>query len=426
MMRIAVPLALCLLSSSCVAADDDTGDAASISLEHVAETSAALTSKNLDGDPEAAAWLREHVPQWRVYIGGTGRDLHPGTKPWNSFTNVYYEDPRLSDALAPVILVRKGEENDPRKWIQLDLRRHWLEGDRYFDDLIACSTLTVLDLVVIMGELAKFADSYIQPSPVRVLAAATPEALRELRQRSALTCKEQSIPRTPRSGYETPHGPPPPPGWETPDSHTYGPGASGGSRGSEHPAPPDPTSPRPSLSQAPPRPSPPQPASENGVYPGDPPPAPSPFDADYKPRPGEVKETFKCNGAVFYGYKAGCLDLSNASVSMKWSTQIGRWLGSIPNAIQKLRKDFQDKVINNGTHEDCERHFRYMGYGEVALTAVIIPSVCFLATKSLTCANATGTNTLFQIGVGSGAVLLPSVAQTEVAAECVKHICDER
>jgi hypothetical protein len=147
---------------------DDAGDS-----EDIAETSAALTSGKPGLAPEAAEWIEENIPEWSVYLGGKGRDLHPGRNPWDEFTNVYYDDPRDSDVFAPVILIRKGEEDDPGKWVQLSLTQHWMKGDRYFDELIECGTLTMMDLIVVMAELAKHADSYIEVSPVQVLEAAT-------------------------------------------------------------------------------------------------------------------------------------------------------------------------------------------------------------------------------------------------------------
>jgi hypothetical protein len=181
-------------------------------------------------DPEAATWIAENVPRWSVYLGGKGHDAHPGRDPWSSFTSVYYEDPRDSDLFAPVILVRSGDEQHPSRWIQLSLTQHWMKGDRYFDELIECGTLTMMDLVVVMGELAEYADSYIEPSPIHVLEAATPEALRGLRHRSRFTCKDRNIPRPHAfAGMEQgPLGPPVPPGWgENPDAHTHVPGPAG-------------------------------------------------------------------------------------------------------------------------------------------------------------------------------------------------------
>jgi hypothetical protein len=163
------------------------------------------------------------------------------------------------------------------------------------------------------------------------------------------------------------------------------------------------------------------------VLPGDPSPKPAPTDKTYKPRPGEVRETFKCSGEVYYGYRGGCVELSNTSLSAKWLTEIGVWLDAVPKRIEALRADFQDKVINTGTREDCERHCRYLGYAEFAVVGAIIPTACFLILKSPSCANVAGTNVVTQVGtvvVANGT--LSTVAQTEATVECVKHVCERR
>lgn len=191
MKKVAAALALVLASSACLVPADDTGETAPVEPDPVAEASAAFTIDKPGLDPVAAKWIDENIPQWKVYLGGRRHDLHPGKDPWNEFTNVYYDDAYESDLYAPVVLVRKGDENDPRKWVQFSLTQHQQKGPRYFDELIECGTLTMMDFIVVMGELSKYADSYIEPSPIDVLEAATGEALRDLRYRSRTTCKDR-------------------------------------------------------------------------------------------------------------------------------------------------------------------------------------------------------------------------------------------
>lgn len=381
--RLAPILALALAGSACLMPADEAGEGAPDS-EDIAEASGALASKKPTLDPEAAKWIDENLPKWSVYLGGKGHDLHPGRNPWDKFTNVYYDDPRDSDLFAPVILVRKGEEGEPSKWVQLSLTQHWMKGDRYFDELIECGTLTMMDLLAITGELAKYADSYIHPSPVRVLEAATREALRDLRSRSRSTCKDTKAPRL-RSfaGMEEgPYGPPAIPSWVQRPDDTYGPGPMGPTGPVEYGKglPPNYVegSNRVSETQWPPLPAPPRTAEQNGVNPGDPKPKPSPFDRGYRPRAGEVKETFKCGGEVFYGYRAGCLDLSNVSLSMKWLVQGWRWLESVPGGLDTIRDVFQDRIFRSGSKAQCISRCKWAGHLENGIVTAIV----FVVVKS--------------------------------------------
>lgn len=418
MKKVAAVLALMLAGSACLLPGDDGGETAPVEPEPVIEATAAFTVGNPALDPEAARWIDENIPRWSVYLGGKGHDLHPGRHPWNSFTSVYYDDPGESDLFAPVILVRKGEENDPSRWIQLSLTQHWMKGDRYFDELIECGTLTMMDLVVVMSELAKYADSYVEPSPIYPLEAATPQALRELRDRSRATCKDESPTKLHAfAGIEEgPYGPPHPPGWgDGPESHTNGPGPMGSVDGNGHPLPSDPTSTRPSISQVPPNPSPPRTAEQNGVGPGDPKPKPSPFDKGHEPRPGEMRETFKCNGEVLYGYRAGCTDLSNTSLAWKWVSQAATWwnISGTGYALEDIRTKIQDVLFRHGTLKQCINRCNWMGRMENALGVMIAIIVTGTPKGLLTIAGATGT----------GALATSWLADT-VKEQCIDQVCE--
>jgi hypothetical protein len=401
----ALVLPLLLAGSACLVPADDADELSSAEPEHATETSGALIAH----DPEAAAWLRENVPQWDVYLGGRGHDLHPGKDPWNGFTNVYYEDPRDSDVFAPVILVRKGDEDSPHKWIQLSLTQHWMKGDRYFDELIACGTLTVMDLLVVMAEMSKYADSYIEPKPIRVLQAATREALRDLMLRSRSTCKDEhagarlpNLQAVPDTGNQEaqPLGPQLPPPWPPgPDTHTYGPGPAGPVDAYGHPRPVDVASDRPSLSQAPPNPSPPRMPEQNGVRPGDPRPKPSPYDKEYRPRPGEVKETFKCNGEVYHGYKAGCADLSNRAAAWKWQLSGGSW----------MLWDYQDihgyilhAYYNDGKNPECMQGCNRLSKNWCTAGLALSSLIAYAVTRGAAFTTGPGAVTTSVVGIWGG------------------------
>lgn len=113
--------------------------------------------------------------------------------------------------------------------------------------------------------------------------------------------------------------------------------------------------------------------------------------------------------------------MSNTSLAWKWMSQEWNWIWHVPD---RLRTAFQDEVINSGTHDDCERHCRYMSYAQFFVAGAIVPAGCILITKSPACVNAANTNLWSQLGavVVSGAT--GGIAQSETLAECVKHVCD--
>lgn len=401
-------LALALAGSACLAPADDASETAPTEPEHIEEafttnnpglgpepaiadepvgqSADALISTNRHPskwprwtpNPEALEWAEAHLPRWNLYIGGNGQDLHPGKSPWNDFTNVYYDDPTDSDLFAPVIAIRMGDENEPSKWIQLSLTQAWRKGTRYFDELIACGTLTMTDLVIILDKMNGYADSYIRPDSIRTLTAATREALRDLRHRSRTTCKDtrfgtKVVGREPVSGpvfaeSEGPQGPLPP-GWvQGPDTQTYGPGAG--------PLPPidagghvllpqDPNSDRPSEAETPPNPAPPRAAWANGMGPNDPKPKPSPHDQFYVPRPGEQKEVFKCLGEVVEGYREACPALGNRDIFWKWHHIGNLWVAGQAATIHEWwAKEFWPSFVranfNGGKNPGCMQNCNHI------------------------------------------------------------------
>lgn len=209
------------------------------------------------------------LPRWHVYR--EDKDL-PSDSPWR---------------VGREVAIREGDENDPAKWVHLSLGRHWISGDRYFDDLMEESHITATDLLMIASDILQHHGNLPRLSASMEIMSFEGEG--------------------PDESIEIPLTVAPPP--------RRGP-ASARRRGA--PAPP---------------PTPRQRAAydayvaevENGVRPGDPPPKPFPGGAGYATRPGEHKETFRCEGGVFYGYKHACIDWQRMRDGEKWEKKLVSW-----------------------------------------------------------------------------------------------------
>jgi hypothetical protein len=319
------------------------------------------STEDEDGQPERittapsalTADLDPALPQWRVFLGGTtAEDLHGSRKPWERGRKVYYDDAPESDVFAPVIAVRQGDEDNPAKWVQLNLTRHWMAGNRYFSELIECGYVSALDLLVLQFVLATYDTRHEEPPSITTLPAATQVALWDVVRRGRASCKPGP---TKSFGLE---GVPP-----------YG-GPIDGPRlpGDDHTGP-APGRPRPRGGGPPPRPRPrggrgtrgdrhtvrgpqPQPRPDtgpgtpslreqnNGVRQGDPQAVPSPMDQTYAPVPGDRQERFKCEGTVYYGYKHGCADFQAIPVTTKWQGKLSSWTNSESFGVNMTHRDW--------------------------------------------------------------------------------------
>jgi hypothetical protein len=365
MNKPALIVALALAGSACLAPADDTGDAAPVEPARGAETSGALTADRPPAlDPEAAEWLMERLPKWRVYLSGQDYYYVHGQKQ-------YYETFRGG---GDIVLVKEENLNEPATWIYLSLEKSQQRGEGYFDDLMREQHLAPEDLLGIAFALNRTGGS---PPLLSTLTANGVQRGRERFQHM--------------SEGEGTHGPPLPPGWD--NDHRGGPSGtpttpphpSGGSTGPT-PAPPhgpfnpaDPSTWRPHPGSKADKKKKEQMKKEmelryNGVKPGDPAPKPSPLDAGYTPSKGEEAEVFKCNGEVLVGYKRACPDFQAIPRATKWSEKIGEYL---KRHDEMLREWARENLWAGGKGPECEdncsifANFTCLGFsGGLAATCV--------------------------------------------------------
>jgi hypothetical protein len=98
--------------------------------------------------------------------------------------------------------------------------------------------------------------------------------------------------------------------------------------------------------------------AQNGVFPGDVPPGwalrSRPEDAGYTPRPGETKEVIRCEGGVYFAYKANCIDFQPATPGIKWIAKIGNWIGKRTGAAwDSMRESIHHNVWHDGKNPEC-------------------------------------------------------------------------
>lgn len=308
-MKTALVLALGLAGSACLVPADDAGDTAPGEPEPVAETTAALTNPEpTTGAPDPSEWMSRNVPIWNAYIGGLGKDSKRS-------------HPDDNDLYAPIIFVRAGDEDAPKKWLEFRLWYHWMMGDAYFEKLVECGLVSSLDLLSMRAALQDHKDQKTSPPSIFTLSAATPDAVLALDQRSRSACPGNAAPKPFKTLYEGRGDFNPLPGIIAgPNSDHLGPGPSAGRGGSSLPK-----GVTPPPKGKPSRNDPPQTSlldQKNGVFRGAP--KPIPFsNPTYDPRLGEKEETFRCNGTIYRGFKHGCVDFWNDSTTRKWDQKMG-------------------------------------------------------------------------------------------------------
>lgn len=342
-----------LMSSACLGPADDIGEATPTAPEHAGETSAALgadehaldpshpTSDAGPSAPDPSRWMIENVPLWNVYLGGFGYDRH---KPYYPGQSPYWDNPRDASDNAPLVVVRAGDEERPERWIQLSLYHHWMKGPAYFDALVACGLLSPLDLLAIRAALQAYGDRTSEPPSIATLPAASFEAVAAMRERSRIVCPAPDDQTRGRALRAHPEGggtvPLTGPDWPLPGGDHTGPapstGKSSGRPGGGVVVPPRgpgsgrgapgvvtgiPNNGFGSNSHRNDKPSTSFHDQQNGVFAGDP--KPRRFESPgYVAGPGEREETFRCEGAVYVGYKHGCVDFWKDSTTSKWDRKI--------------------------------------------------------------------------------------------------------
>lgn len=286
---------------------------------------------------ERAASIRTSLSAWKVYL--TGKD--------HFFTTAYHErgrkhfwaDPAHADREAQIIVMREGDAYHWDAWIYLDLKDSWMSGDAYLRELMRAHHLSPLDVLGILSALQQAGDE--------------PPSLASLYPPKTLDCYEcgpggpSSWPPLPLpggdhtgpsagwpgSGGQAPPGLPGPP----PGASKGGGGFNPGDRSTWGPIVPG-------RGGSPWKPDPKAEERRNGVGEGDPDPTPAPTDAGYHPSLDEKRETFKCEGGVFLGYKRGCIDFQETSFARKWATKLGGF-------VQRNADSFQRYVFHTVWHD---------------------------------------------------------------------------
>ncbi len=272
------------------------------------------------------------VPTWKAYIAAP--------KGHHARYGAASARPDLVDEHAYIVLVRQGEHGLPDTRFPLFYRQAWLYGDRFFERLSSEMKLTPLDWVGIQMAIVD-----LEEHPVLL-----PRSLSAYRR---LTTFED--------GGGGPTIPPPPP---LPGDDHQGPAPSGGGHptgGGTEPTPPHPPPPEPDYTSPPPLPPAPpgcEHLAQNGVYPDDlshgsfPPGRPE--DASYTPDPGEEKELIRCEGSVYFAYKANCIDFQSATPGIKWIAKTSNWIGKSTGAAwDSMREYIHHNVWHDGKNPEC-------------------------------------------------------------------------
>ncbi len=255
-----------------------------------------------------ATWLR-NVPRWRAYLDGKDYYLDKGHKTY--FPGV--------EGGGSIVLVRESDLDSPERWFWLHLGESQQRGAGYIQTLIHQQDLAPADLIGILFALERAGEE-----PPLITTLTQPQRTQDSFEGGGA----RVLPPLP--GF---------PGWD--EDHRGGPVCSK-PRAPPHgsgvtlPAvprvvpfnPADPSTHRPRARAEAER----KRAAEqgrlfaNGVLPRDPPPVPSPLDEGYMPSPGEERETFKCEGSIYYGYKGACVDFQAMPRAKKWVVKLGAFL----------------------------------------------------------------------------------------------------
>src|SRR6185437_14218804 len=186
-------------------------------------------------------------------------------------------------------------------------------------------------------------------------------------------------------GGDEPAVPPLPP---LPGDDDQGPGPTmGGERrggGGTGAPPPHPPPPAPDYSSPPPLPPVPpglEHLAQNGVFPGDVPPGRAlrsrPEDAGYAPQTGESKEVIRCEGGVYFAYKANCIDFAPVTPGIKWIAKIGNWIGKKTGAAwRSMREYIHHDVWHDGRNPECSEAAYEWGEAFCASEGLALFGVC--------------------------------------------------
>jgi hypothetical protein len=256
-----------------------------------------------------------------------------------------------------VALEDKDARNVP-SWVYLDLREHWLHGDSYLEETMKKHHLTVLDMVGILAAIQQAGDK-LPPLASRPLSTTLPEL-------DCVECDPHGTPWIPPGPDADHRGGPPPTGGAPPPSggtHPGGPHHGGGV------SPGGSTGPTPEEARA-------MHDWSNGLRKGDPPARPSPMDATYQPKPGEQKETFKCEGQVYHGYKNGCIDFEKLGTGPKWYVKGWSWLGRVIDKLDDAEWELQHRYLWKSGLVTCSTKCAVASASICAVDAAALAVIC--------------------------------------------------
>jgi hypothetical protein len=299
--------------------------------------------------------MAEDLPKWRVFFAGepyiwVTTYARPGAIP--TITKTYLLDPSVVDGVSPLILVpqtAEGVDLGTGEWIKLSAALLRNRGLGYFMRVIEKYGLGVRDLIVIRSLLKD-----IEAIPVEPVSA--------LRDASFANYEGEPEPGAP--------------GDRGPDNHTVGPWGGPGRSSSPsrpagpvqakqppgHPGSPLPPSPRGTQWRSPngdPRGFSSRDAL-NGLNPSDNPESNYPGWDDPKRDPS-MREVFRCDGHVYFGYRNLCPDY-NLLPNERWSFALDRFsvrlVGDRRNDPAWIRPWILHKFLNDGKNPECMANAR--------------------------------------------------------------------
>ncbi len=398
-----VGMSLCLVS--CIADTSDssmTGDTA----EDIAEAQEELTLVShppidlRDAVREAA--VEKRLTGWRVYVRGQN----------GPYKRHSWASPRDADKMGTLYVMRESDLHDNKAWIALSLLDVWLDGDRYFEEMMKKHHLTPLDLIGILAALQEVGDAPPQLSALLGRLSTFDEGGGDFPPFPTPTPLPGGDHSGPGWGWPA-SVPTPPPGTPHPPP---GPTAGGGF----NPGDPSTWGPRPVPHKTDAQTLREWQDTYLGAHDGEPA-VPAPTDAGYAPLPGEKKVTFRCDGVVVNGYANGCLDFKEMPFTMKWVLKFGAFMDWQPD---RLARFVVHTLFHDGKGQACVNDCTQLGFGVAGLGMSAVMLVCLAATRGLAvdpCFNGAAS-----IASWAGSSVSAASLAASVNAKCLADVCTEK
>lgn len=412
MTKVVGLLGLVMALGSCVAdvaeKEDVTEDGKAEPEEAVGRAQDALRDVGVLTPEEKDAQVEKSLAGWRVYRDG-GKDYVIKTRFARAPERLYCSaHPRMVDDHSRLVVMRTADVEEPRRWIHLSLRASWMEGDAYFDRLMERHHLTVIDMIDILDALQKAGEE----------APAIETARHEKRRTTDCIGSEcgPTVSPWPPTGPDHDHQGPPPGDGYPPPPHPGGPTPVHPGAHPPHP----PGVPRHGNGDARKKAAEEDKMRENGLGPDDPrvTVTPSPNDASYTPKRGEIKDTFRCNGQVVRGYKGACPDFQAMPVSKKWYAKLGDFFERHEDRVQRY---VFHNVWNDGKNPECMDTCTLISNVDCIGIGGALWLVCIGLTDGLCVAGAAGA-----VGGTTFTALSPAVCAQMVQKRCATNICIDR